>query len=320
MKSKISGVLIAACWAAAPATVFASCGSAFCTVNTNWTTESAALDSGSTFDLRYEYVHQNQPRSGSSDVAVGQIPHHHDEVGTVNRNLVASFSHTFASGWGISVVAPFVDRDHLHVHNHHGTPLSEQWNFSEPGDMRITGRYQLPQIGDPLRPSQTGVVFGVKLPTGKTDIANAAGDLAERSLQPGTGTTDAIVGMYYHQQLPARDSSWFAQAQYQHALNQHHNFKPGSQFGTDLGYRHGVSDKLGALLQLNAIVKQRDRGSEAEPDDSGSRSVFVSPGLSYAIAGSVQVYGFYQHPLYQHVNGVQLTAKRAFVIGMSGRF
>lgn len=320
MKSKISGVLIAACWAAAPATVFASCGSAFCTVNTNWTTESAALDSGSTFDLRYEYVHQNQPRSGSDDVAVGQIPHHHDEVSTVNRNLVASFSHTFASGWGISVVAPFVDRDHLHVHNHHGTQLAEQWKFSEPGDVRVTGRYQLPLVGDPLRPSQTGVVFGVKLPTGKTDIANTAGDLAERSLQPGTGTTDAIVGMYYHQQLPARDSSWFAQAQYQHALNQHRHFKPGAQFGADLGYRHGLNDKLGALLQLNTIVKQRDSGSEAEPDDSGSRSVFVSPGLSYAIANTVQFYGFYQHPLCQHVNGVQLTAKRGFVIGMSGRF
>ena len=34
---------------------------------------------GSTFDLRYEYFNQNQPRSGKDKVAVGQIPHDHDE-------------------------------------------------------------------------------------------------------------------------------------------------------------------------------------------------------------------------------------------------
>jgi hypothetical protein len=28
---------------------------------------------------------------------------------------------------------------------------------------------------------------------------------------------------------------------------------------------------------------------------------------------------FYQHPLYQRVRGVQLTASKAFVIGISGR-
>ncbi len=313
-------LLLAAAAGLIPSLGFASCGAAFCTVNSNWTSESAMVESGSSFDLRYEFIKQDQPRTGTDNIAVGQIPHHHDEVSTYNRNLVATYSRSFASGWGVSVIAPVVDRDHTHIHNHQGEKVLEQWNFTELGDMRVIGRYQLPLLGDPVNAASAGFTFGLKLPTGRTNLANADGDVAERSLQPGSGTTDLIAGAFYHQKLARRGSAWFVQAQYQHALNEHDGFKPGAQFGADIGYRHGIGDSVGALVQLNAVVKQRDNGTEAEPADSGSRSVFLSPGLSYAVASNLQVYGFYQHPLYQDVNGVQLTAKRAFVLGLSGRF
>jgi len=321
MKTTISALLAgAACIALLPVTASASCGSAFCTVNTNWTSESAMTETGSILDLRYESIRLDQPRTGTDNIGVGQIARHHDEVKTTNHNLVATFTRNFDSGWGVSVTAPVVDRDHLHLHNHHGAQIPEEWNFTEFGDVRVVGRYQLPVLGDPLKPASTGLLFGVKLPTGKTDVANGAGSVAERSLQPGTGTTDLIVGAYYHQQLPAQDLSWFAQAQYQHALNQHDEYKPGAQLGIDLGIRKALGDKLGALLQLNMVVKRPDSGNEAEPEDSGSRQAFLSPGLSYAIADNIQVYGFYQHPIYQNVNGVQLVARRAFMVGLSGRF
>jgi hypothetical protein len=303
-----------------PAPALASCGSAFCTVNTNWASENAMIEAGSSFDLRYESIRLDQPRTGTDNIGVGEIPRHHDEVKTTNHNLVATFNHNFGSGWGVSVTAPVVDRDHLHIHNHQGEQIPEEWNFREVGDVRVVGRYQLPVLGDLQKPASAGLLFGVKLPTGKTDVANGAGSVAERSLQPGTGTTDLIVGAYYHQQLPAQDLSWFGQAQYQHALNQHDEYKPGAQLGVDLGIRKALGDKLGALLQLNMVVKRRDSGNEAEPEDSGSRQAFVSPGLSYALADNIQVYGFYQHPIYQNVNGVQLVARHAFTIGLSGRF
>ena len=314
-------VILLACAGTMPSLAVASCGSAFCTVNSNWTSESATTESGSVFVLRYEYINQNQPRAEGNNVAVGQITRDHGEVSTVNRNLLATFSHTFGSGFGVSVIAPIVDRNHFHIQNDDdGTQTPETWKFRELGDIRVVGRYQLPFIGDPTQPSTAGITFGAKLPTGRTNIANAAGELAERTLQPGSGTTDAIIGAYYHQKLPQWNSTWFAQFQYQHALNSHNGFKPGSQFGVDAGFRYGVTDKLGALVQVNALVKQRDRGAQAEPDDSGVRYVSVSPGLSYAVTETLQIYGFLQKPVYQHVNGVQLTADKAFVVGLSTRF
>ena len=312
--------MVLACAGALPSLAHASCGSAFCTVNSNWTSESAMTEAGSTFDLRYETINQNQPRAGKDKVAVGQIPHEHDEVSTKNRNLLATYSHTFNSEWGLSISAPIVDRDHLHLHNDDEGTSPERWKFTELGDVRVLGRYQLPLAGDPLKASTTGIIFGLKLPTGKTNITNADGELAERSLQPGSGTTDAIIGAYFHQKIPQWEASWFAQTQYQHALKSHDDFKPGDQWSVDVGYRHGITDQLGALVQLNFLVKRRDSGAQAEPEDSGGRYVSLSPGLSYAVSDKIQLYGFYQQPLYQHVNGVQLTANKAFVVGLSARF
>jgi hypothetical protein len=314
-----TAIATAIAFALLPSLASASCGAAYCTVNTNWTTQSALIEAGSSFDLRYEFIDQDQPLAGGDKIAVGQIPHHHDEVSTLNRNVVATYSRSFGGGWGLTLSAPIGERDHFHVHNHKGEKIGERWNFTGLGDVRAVGRYQFAAVGDPLNPSTSGVTFGLKLPTGRITVANADGDRAERSLQPGSGTTDAIVGAYYHQRLGASNASWFAQAQYQHALNSRSGFRPGAQLGADLGYRKGLGDKFGVQVQLNFVHKRADSGSEAEPADSGGRYVFVSPGLSYAITDNMQLYGYCQHPLYRHVNGVQLSANRALLVGLSGK-
>jgi hypothetical protein len=157
------------------------------------------------------------------------------------------------------------------------------------------------------------------LPTGKTDVTNEDGDVAERTQQPGSGTTDLLLGAYFRQALGALNASWFAQVSAQLPLNSYDNYKPGQQYLINLGGRWEAIERLGVLLQLNAVWKGKDSGSEAEPEDSGGRSVFLSPGLTYSITNKVNVYGFVQLPLYRYVNGMQLVAKRAFAIGASAQ-
>ena len=164
------------------------------------------------------------------------------------------------------------------------------------------------------------MIFGLKLPTGKFDVKNSQGVPAERSLQPGSGTTDLVFGGYLQGSLPVKDISWFAQALFQDALNVRDEFRPGDRFALDLGLRYDVTPSLGLMLQINTLLKAKDSGKEAEPDDSGGTFVFVSPGISYSLTRDVQVYGFVQLPLYQYVNGVQLVANRAFALGVGGRF
>ena len=309
-----------AAFAAAAPLAQASCGSAFCAVNGDWASDALGLDEGSVLDLRYEYIPQDQPRAGSKKVAVGAIPNHHDEVETVNRNLLVNYSRNFGNGWGVSAQLPLVDREHSHIHNHHGAALPEQWSFREPGDLRVIGRYQAPWAHQEQGPASAGLNFGLKLPTGRTGVANASGAVAERSLQPGTGTTDAILGAFFHRQFMEQPASWFAQAQLQAPLNQHDGYAPGAQLGMDVGYAWRFTEKFSAIAQLNAVFKQRDRGANAEPEDSGGRFLYLSPGFSYELGERLRLYGFWQQPLYQYVNGLQLTADKALVIGVATRF
>lgn len=296
-----------------PGTVFASCGTAFCSINTQWDVQGVSMDAGTRVGLRYEYIDQDQLRAGVNEVAVGEIPHHHDEVRTLNKNWLFSVDHTFNDSWGASLIVPYVDRSHEHIHNHMGTPHDEAWDFGRLGDARILGRYK------PLE-QKPGFLFGLKLPTGKYDIANEDGDEAERTLQPGTGTTDVILGIFYGTRSLSSPSLWFVQASWQQVLNERADFKPGHQLLLDGGYRYDANHKVGLMVQINGLIRDKDSGDEAEPDDSGGEYLYLSPGVSLTVSHSVQVFAFLQQPLYQHVNGVQLTADNGYVLGINGQF
>jgi hypothetical protein len=299
----------------------ASCGSAVCMVNTNWGVHGVWNAPGPRVDFRYEYIDQDQPMSGSRRVGVGEIPAHHDEIRTINRNALLTLDYGFSPDWGASVVVPYVDREHTHVHNHRGERLTESWDFARLGDVRVQGRWQSPlETQSETHASFGGFVFGVKLSTGSFRVANRQGDVAERSLQPGTGTTDAILGGYYRVALPTRDLSTFVQVEGQFPMDSRDGYRPGMQAGFDLGLRYEANERTGLMLQLLYRYKARDTGAQAEPEDSGSQMVAIAPGASFAINENVQLYGFVQVPLYRYVNGVQLTADWSALAGVSVQF
>jgi hypothetical protein len=303
-------ILVAALLATA-VDVNAGCGSAFCSLNTNWSTQGAWTESGGRFDLRYEFIDQDQPRSGTQDVGVGQIPRHHDEVRTVNRNIIAGFDYTFDPNWGIGVQLPVVGRSHSHIHNDAGGQTPEAWSFTEIGDARVVGRYRFTPVE--AHAGAFGLQFGVKLPTGKFDVANEDGDVAERSLQPGSGTTDAIVGACFSGPLGNR-ATWFADVNWQAPLDERDEYKPGSQAGVDIGASYPWTGRVALQLQLNTHWKDRDSGANAEPEDTGGTFVHLSPGVSVALGDKTQLYGFVQVPLYQS----EWRATHRRLVGRSG--
>jgi hypothetical protein len=210
-------------------------------------------EEGARFDLRYEDIKQDQPMSGSHKVGVGAIPRHHDEVETVNRNWLPSVDYTINRDWAVNALLPIVHREHLHMHNHGGGQLPETWNFSGIGDARIVARRRLATFEDAAPSIGTlGANIGVKLPTGRTDVRNPGGDLAERTLQPGSGTTDLIAGLYYAKSSPMSDISWFAQGLLQQPLNSHDEYRPGRRVTLDAGVRYQAAQNLGLMLQLNS--------------------------------------------------------------------
>ena len=294
----------------------AGCGTAFCSLNTNWHTLD--MEPGASVDLRYEFIDQDQPRAGTDKVGVGEIPRHHDEVRTINRNLIAEFDYTFNSRWGITARLPAVSRDHEHIHNHQGAALHDSWSFDGIGDAQIIGRYSFDRDSSP-GPANYGIKFGIKLPTGDYEVANDEGDLAERSLQPGTGTTDAIAGVFYATTTEG-GTAWFADAGLLAPIEERDDYKPGVRVGVDVGSSYPLNNRLSLLLQVNALWKDRDSGVNAEPEDTGGTYVHLSPGVGVSVGDKTRLYGFVQIPIYQYVNGVQLTADWSIAAGLNRRF
>ncbi|HXL76327.1 MAG TPA: hypothetical protein VN967_10800, partial [Burkholderiales bacterium] len=86
----------------------ASCGSAFCMVDTQWSMQGVNVASGTRFDLHYEYINQDRGQNGRRRIGVGEIPRDHDEVQTVNRNFIGTLDHNFDANWGVTATLPIV--------------------------------------------------------------------------------------------------------------------------------------------------------------------------------------------------------------------
>ena len=297
----------------------ASCGSAFCNLNTDWDIQSIATKSGIRLDLRAEYIKQDELRSGTHKTQPAGEVDEHDEVRTINRNYLATVDWNINDDWGVTFKLPFINRAHKHIHNEDDglggvEPELEKWDFSGLGDIQTLGRYRFYHDAN----SNAGVRFGLKLPTGDIREKNSAGEAAERSLQPGTGSVDTLLGAYYN--YHTGNLNWFAQGMWQQAAHERDNFKPGKKLNADVGVSYSATPDLSLMLQLNAQYKAKDTGSNAEPDESGGHTLSLSPGLSYRIAGNTHVYGFVQAPIYQYVRGTQLTSDWSAAVGINTSF
>jgi hypothetical protein len=296
----------------------ASCGSAFCNLNTDWDIQSISAKQGVRLDFRAEFIDQDQLRSGTYQAKPAGEINTHDEVRTINRNYLATVDWTIDQDWGMTFKLPFISRSHQHIFNNDDglggvDPALEKWNFSGIGDIQALARYRVYHDEQ----SNAGIRFGLKLPTGDIHKSNAEED-AERSLQPGTGSLDSLLGAYYNQH--DGNIGWFVQGMWQQTLHDRDGFRPGSKLNADIGVSYSATPDLSLMLQLNAQHKFKDTGANAEPAESGGSTLSLSPGMSYRITGNTHLYGFVQTPIYQYVRGTQLTSDWSAALGISTTF
>jgi hypothetical protein len=304
-----------------PIAAQASCGSAFCTLMTDrYAQGSGEPHLGWSADVRLEAVTQDRLRSGTHNLDASEVTGEEAiERHTKNLNLVTTLSYGFDADWSMSLRVPVVRRDHLHDLVDEETGLlttREQWRFTRLGDVQLLARRQF--LGADIT-SSYALFGGLKLPTGSTRIANADGSRAERALQPGTGTTDLILGAAARHALGPADAL-IAQASITQALDSHEDFRPGRRVEASLGWSHAYSHSLGTVLQLNLRKRARDSGAQAEPDNSGSTTLDISPGVTVGVGQASTLYGYVQVPLYQKVNGIQLVPRYALAVGWTSDF
>ena len=309
-----------------PAAVLA-CSSCGCTLNSDWSSQGVSTSPGFRFDLRYDTINQHQMRHGggkadSAELAAAQAAGTlgETETHTVNRYYTLGLDYSPNREWGINVQVPVIDRDHGTYAFDNLNPSALDTDVSSSrgrhlGDVKVQARYQ--GFGD------LGLMFGIKLPTGKHNQNFRDGPLGgsalDRSLQAGTGSTDVILGIFHIGTLN-RSWEWFAQALYQHAVSTRDDFRPGDSLNANLGLRYMKFDQWVPQLQINAKTTPHDAGANADTFNSGGRVVYVSPGVTVALSKTTKIYGFVQLPLYQRVEGFQLAPKWNASVGINFGF
>ena len=318
-------LLLLFCLCATVRPLLASCGSASCPLDLNALNRPAAGHFAA--ELSFEYIDQDQPRIGTRAVAVGALPAEHDQVRTINRSTSVVLRYAASDRLLFSATVPYVSHYHLLLQG--GVP--ESWNLSGIGDVTLQMRGRIAEF-DPMRRSALWGFAGVKLPTGASDRANSEGEIAELPIQPGTGSTDTIVGLAFESGILHETSMqgpmgsftlipMFASIQYRRNTTGAQNYRVGNEMQLNAGTLYPLRDRLQLMLQANAKFRSRDLSDDAEDHLlTGGRYLFVSSGLRFDAGHGAAWYAMLQLPVYQHVNGIQLTAKRNLVTGVQMRF
>jgi hypothetical protein len=268
--------------------------------------------------LRYDYLNQNQVRSGTGKVDKWPLDGHEQELYTKNNYLTAGFDYSVSPDWGVNVQVPYIDRSHATNGMAFDGSDGGTSHTHGLGDAKIIGRY-----AGLSEDKSIGIQLGLKLATGsfteKFSGGAISGDLLDRGLEPGSGTTDAIIGAFKFGPI-SQNFDYFVQAMAQLPLNSRSGYKPGDSLNVNFGFRYQGFGSIAPQLQINSRMSTKDSGSNASPDDSGGKTIYFSPGATVEITKKVKFYGFVQLPIYQNLNGYQLAPKYTVSVGTQFEF
>lgn len=331
----------------------ASCGQAYCTVDTRVSEEKPIRTGEVRLDLSTEYIEQDSSWVGHHSVDTGAVPRpDHQEVETTNLTIKLAAEVAVAERWAISVMLPFVDREHLHLgpaaeeehenpfpsrrsryRPHHtstggdnvtigdATGVPERWNFTAVGDLQTMVRFSLLQ---PAAAGEIGVdlLAGLKLPSGDTGVRNDQGELAEITLQPGTGSVDPLLGATVRGAL--FDVPVFAGTMlHLPGSDGRYGYRPGTEWVLNAGVAYPFNKRLDLLAQSNFRYRDRDHVGDAPGvprEHTGGEQWALSPGLRFKLWEGIALTSFVQVPVVQRVNGIQLVSRWNLWFGISAVF
>lgn len=316
-----------------------ACASCGCTLSKDWDTQGQTTQAGLSADLSYTYINQNTTLYGSGKASSALINAQYAagqeiETSTKTGTYTATLNYN-SDVWGVSVQVPYLNRTHDTdgVTGQPNGPLGSNFTTSSDsgiGDIRVISRYS----GFCEDGKSTGLIVGLKLPTGSTStFFNAgvnAGSALDPGLQLGTGSTDIILGGFTSGSIGTY--GWFVQGTVQSAFETKNDmlgkyYRPGDAYSLNTGIRYaGFGAKVAPMLQLNYVRRENDRGPDIASDPvtgaliSGGQLLYLSPGVTVRVGGGTSVYGFVQVPVYQYVNSLQLVPKYTATLGVRHSF
>jgi hypothetical protein len=226
--------------------------------------------------------------------------------------MIGGFQYFWNSDWGVELQVPTASRLFGHTSDEGSTIVNNNWYTL--GDMRLFGYYT-----GLLKNMNTGLQFGLKLPTGTWNVSGV-----DRDTQIGTGSTDLLLGYYTHHHIvPGSNLNWFAQSMFDLPMVTQAGYRPGVELDSALGvYVDGIHIKrvqIQPIAQMLVSNRASDQGPNANPQNSGYQRILLSPGFQIDIH-PIRIYADAELPVMQSVVGQQLTSQCMVKVNVSYMF
>jgi hypothetical protein len=208
---------------------------------------------------------------------------------------------------------------HLHVHSDGDYEVeSDMGDQSGLGDVSVLGRYTFLKKHTLDTTTTVAGLFGIKLPTGKTDGKTTDGaQYLDAHLQLGTGSTDFLVGLslsHAIQRFSVAANLLGAIPTEGKAGNTTHQF--GNMLNYDITGKYRVSpgtveigesaNQLFLALGINGEWRGKEKNSGVEDANSGGHTAYLSPGIQFVMVPHWIFEFSYQSAIYHNLDGIQL--------------
>jgi hypothetical protein len=243
----------------------------------------------------------------------------------VNRITTARAAYRPSQAWAFSAALPFVNRTHEHIHNHLGVPEYQRWSYSHVGDLEAIALRRFAPGAGPDANRTFFVTAGFKAPTGVTEVEEVDGDQPEPSARPGTGSWDMLAGLGAEWRLRGPAFGGGGEMPIRASVNGRwngrgtENYQVGAELTAALGTEVPVARAASLLFQTNLRVRAKDGvgNFDAEAGNTGGTALYLSPGLKFSVGPHLSLYGLFQVPVYQRVNGIQVVSDSNLYFGVS---
>ena len=187
-------------------------------------------------------------------------------------------------------------------------------------DTWLTGKYRFfrgPQ-------GHYAFILGVKFPTGRTSTQNNEGEQLEAVEQPGSGSFDFAAGIAYSRWL-SKDWMLHSSLKYTLKTKGSRDYEIGDRIdmGVSSSYQLTPKNKFPNFatngdLSLRQLF--RDKQDSTDLRNSGSTTVFVSPGFNMGITKNFGINASISVPIYQKMLGRQQETKYQASVGIDFHF
>ena len=254
-------------------------------------------------------------------------------VHSIDRITSTSFSLSYGVSDNISVNArlPHIKRENIQESEiEDGLPEAHTHGDSSGfGDLLVLGQYKVSSN----EKTDISVQFGLKTPTGETEVKDKDGVRFETEFQPGSGSWDFLLGTAISKNI--KGFSYHANILYNKTTEGSQSTEIGDalSYNAALTYRLGLEDDhdhtshdhnniettgvtWDLLIELNGETRAKNEISGFKDENSGGSIIFLSPGVrvsSGLFSGFISV----GMPIIEDQNGKQTDIDSRIVAGIS---